>query len=248
MTNNGNNGDINRFFVRVDHHFSEKDMIWGNFSSSKSGVYTVAQAFPPGYGSWGDGGFYTQVYNGTLQHNFSPRVLNEGGFGYPRQCPSRVDTIARSGPRFPRPLRPTAGGLPERQYHGHVAIGDYGGSAATVHSSGYRQPDGNSRAPPSRPGHCELRVSSLPGSSGRTNIAERRARRFDFTGRFTNPDSSAPAQPAHAFADFSARRCCVHSPITPTAVNLFSSDALQPTCRMTGRRPPASRSIPVSAI
>ncbi len=57
VVNNPNNGDINRFFVRMDHHFSEKDTIWGNFSSSKSGTYTVAQAYPTGYGSWGDGGF-----------------------------------------------------------------------------------------------------------------------------------------------------------------------------------------------
>jgi hypothetical protein len=229
VVNNPNNGDINRFFVRVDHHFSEKDVIWGNFSSSKSGVYTVAQAFPPGYGSWGDGGFFTQVYNGTWQHNFSPRVLNEARFGYLYHGSVRLGLNTTFDPRsiFPDLYAPTVGGLPNVNINGQVAIGDYGGSARGKQFT--RQVIDNLTV--IRGAHtlkagfdiANFRVSSPPGSFGLlTSIAQNAGLgRFDFTGRYTNPDPTAPAQPAHAFADYLLGDAAFTYRSTPTAVNLF---------------------------
>jgi hypothetical protein len=230
VTNNPNNGDINRFFVRVDHHFTEKDTVWGNFSSSKSGLYTVAQAFPPGYGSWGDGGFYTQVYNGTWQHNFSPRVLNEARFGYLYHGSVRLGLNTDFDPRsiFPDLYGPLPeGGLPNVNINGSVAIGDYGGSARGKQFT--RQVIDNLTV--IRGAHtlktgfdfANFRVSSPPGAFGLlTNIAQNAGLgRFDFTGRFTNNNPSAPAQPAHSFADFLLGDPAFTYRSTPTAVNLF---------------------------
>ncbi len=44
---------------------------------------------------------------------------------------------------------------------------------------------------------------------------------FDFTGRFTDPDPTAPAQPDHAFADYLLGDAAFTYRSTPTAVNLF---------------------------
>ncbi|HWB98195.1 MAG TPA: carboxypeptidase-like regulatory domain-containing protein [Bryobacteraceae bacterium] len=231
VVNNPNNGDINRFFVRVDHHFSEKDTFWANFSSSKSGLYTVAQAYPTGYGSWGDGGFFTQVANGTWQHNFSPRMLNEARFAYLYHGSVRLGMNTDFDPRsiFPDLYGPLPeGGLPNINFGtGHVAIGDYGGSARGKQFT--RQIIDNLTM--IRGSHtfktgfdiANFRVSSPPGAFGLlTSIAQNAGLgRFDFSGRFTNSNPSQPAQPAHAFADFLLGDPAFTYRSTPTAVNLF---------------------------
>ena len=228
--NNPNNSDINRFFVRVDHHLTDKDIIWGNFNSSKSGIYNVAQAYPPGYGSWSDGGFFTQVFNGTYQRNISPRTLNEARFGYLYHGSLRLGLNTDFDPRtiFPDLYGPLpVGGLPNVNINGHASIGDYGGSARGKQYT--RQFIDNLTM--IRGAHtfkvgvdiANFRVSSPPGAFGLlTGVAQNAGfGRFDFTGRYTNNDPTRPAQPVHAFADYLLGYPASTYRSTPSAVNLF---------------------------
>src|SRR5262249_56103276 len=103
-----NDSDINRYFVRVDHRFNEKDSIWFTGNISKANPYFVAQAFPPGYGSWDNGGNDTRVGNLTWNHTLSPRVLNEARLGYTYHGPVRQghNPDFHPPPTFPHPYPP----------------------------------------------------------------------------------------------------------------------------------------------
>jgi hypothetical protein len=227
--NVGNDSDINRYFVRLDHRFSERDSLWFSGNISKADPYSVAQAFPTSYGSWSNGGNDTRVGNLTWNHSFSPRVLNEARFGYTYHGPVRQgmnnDFDARS--LFPDLYGPLPrGGLPNANINGHVAIGDYGGSDRGKQLT--RQFIDNISF--IRGSHTwkagvdigNFRMSSPPGAFGLlTGVANNAAfGRFDFNGRFTN-DSTGPAQPAHSFADFLLGYPNFSYRSTPTAVNLF---------------------------
>ena len=225
-----NNSDINRYFVRVDHRLSSEDLLWGDFNSSKSGPYTVAQAYPPGYGSWSNGGFDTKVWNLTWTRNFSPTVLNEARFGYLYHGSTRQGMNLDFDPRsiFPDLYGPLPlGGLPNVNINSHVSIGDYGGSAPgkqftrqivdnlTIVHGKHTWKTGFDLA--------NYRVSSPPGAFGMlTNVAQNAGfGRFDFNGRYTNNNPNAAAQPAHAFADFLLGYPNFTYRSTPSAVNLF---------------------------
>ena len=126
-----NDSDINRYFVRVDHRFNEKDSVWFTGNISKANPYFVAQAFPPGFGSWDNGGNDTRVGNFTWNHTLSPRVLNEARLGYTYHGPVRQGQNRDFDPRsiFPDLYGPLPlGGLPKVTVTGFASIGDYGGS------------------------------------------------------------------------------------------------------------------------
>jgi hypothetical protein len=224
-----NDSDINRYFVRVDHRFGEKDTVWFTGSISKANPYFVAQAFPEGYGSWDNGGNDTRVGNLTWNHTFSPAVLNEARVGYTYHGPVRQGMNRDFDPRsiFPDLYGPLpVGGLPQVNISGFVSIGDYGGSERGKQFT--RQFIDNITFIRSR--HTvkagvdigNFRMSSPPGAFGLLTAVANEAAfgRFGFTGRYT-VEGSGPAQPAHAFADFLLGYPNTTSRATPSAVNLF---------------------------
>ncbi|MEN6602748.1 MAG: carboxypeptidase-like regulatory domain-containing protein, partial [Bryobacteraceae bacterium] len=122
--------DVNRYSVRIDHRFSERDSIWVNLNHSKGFPYFVAQSYPNGYGSWANGGYSTQSANFTWNHTISPRTLNEFRFVYFRHASTRQGMNRDFDPRtlFPALYPVSFGGLPNINIGNHVSIGDYGGS------------------------------------------------------------------------------------------------------------------------
>jgi hypothetical protein len=227
-----NTFDINRYFLRIDHHFSSKDQVSGNFNSSKGDPYFVAQGYPLGYGSWENGGYDTKVWNLTWNRNFSPTVLNEARFGYLYHGSMRVGMNTDFDPRTLFPDLSSSlplGGLPNANITGHVAIGDYGGSDRGKQFT--RQIVDNLTFIKGK--HTfktginisNFRVSSPPASFGLGSGAAQNASfgRFDFTGRFTS--GGAASQPEFALADFLLGYPNTTYRSTPSAVNLFYNTA-----------------------
>jgi hypothetical protein len=112
--------DINRYGARLDHKLTANDSLWGSFNFSKGDPYFVAQAFPPTYGSWSNGGYKTQNLNLAHVHTFSPRATNEFRFGWFYHDSTRIGMNTDFDPRtlFPGPLRPALGRWSaEHQHH-----------------------------------------------------------------------------------------------------------------------------------
>ncbi len=227
-----NKFDINRYFLRIDHHFSSKDQISGNFNSSKGDPYFVAQAYPLGYGSWENGGFDTKVWNLTWNRNFSPSVLNEARFGYLYHGSMRLGMNTDFDPRSLFPdlsSQLPVGGLPNININNHVSIGDYGGSDRGKQFT--RQIVDNltfilgKHTFKTGINISNFRVSSPPAAFGLISGAAQNASfgRFDFTGRFTS--GGGTASPEHAFADFLLGYPNTTYRSSPSAVNLFYNTA-----------------------
>ncbi len=76
--------NVNRFDVRVDHNFSEKDQIFARFS-----LYDEPQLKPGPFGGIADGGAFNQGTQTAIAHNsalswtrsFSPTLINEARVG-----------------------------------------------------------------------------------------------------------------------------------------------------------------------
>ena len=243
-----NKFDINRYFLRIDHHFSSKDQISGNFNSSKGDPYFVAQAYPLGYGSWENGGYDTKVWNLTWNRNFSPSVLNEARFGYLYHGSMRLGMNTDFDPRSLFPdlsSQLPVGGLPNVNINNHVSIGDYGGSDRGKQFT--RQIVDNltfilgKHTFKTGINISNFRVSSPPAAFGLISGAAQNASfgRFDFTGRFTS--GGGTASPEHAFADFLLGYPNTTYRSSPSAVNLFYNTPTPRTSRMTIRSLPASR-------
>jgi hypothetical protein len=227
-----NDSDINRYFVRLDHRFSDRDSVWFSGNISKAYPYYVAQAFPSGYGSWGNGGNDTRVGTLTWNHTFTPTLLNEARFGYLYHGPVRQGINTDFDPRtlFPALYGPLPlGGLPNINFASsaaHVSVGDYGGSQRGKQLT--RQIIDNftySQSKHTIKGGFDIgnfRMSSPPGAFGLlTSVANNAGfGRFDFSGRFTN-NTTGPAQPAHSVADFLLGYPAFAYRSTPSAVNLF---------------------------
>ncbi|HWQ53414.1 MAG TPA: hypothetical protein VN442_07000, partial [Bryobacteraceae bacterium] len=205
-----NISDVNRYGVRVDHRFSNKDSIWINLNYSKGDPYFVAQGYPEKYGSWESGGYSTQSLGFTHMHTFSPTTLNEFRFGYLRHASVRQGMNKDFNPQtlFPS-LNPVAyGGLPYMGISNHVAIGDYGGSDLTPQLT----PQYVDNLTHIRGKHtfkagfdiANNRAASYPGTAGMgSGLANDAAfGRFTFTGFYTDDKALSSAQPAHAFADY----------------------------------------------
>src|SRR5581483_10297652 len=211
VVNVGNISDVNRYGGRVDHRFSDKDTLWGNFQYSKGDPYFVAQNFPPTYGQWSNGGYHTESLNVTYNHTFSPTTINEARFGWLYHGSLRLGINTDFNPQtlFPQLYGPLpVGGLPEVNITGYTSIGDYGGSARgkqyTNHYIDNLTHIRGKHTIKAGIDFANFRVTSPPGAFGLlTSIAQEAAfGRFNFTGRYTNDDLTKPAQPAHAFADF----------------------------------------------
>ena len=223
-----NDSDIHRYFARVDHKLTDNDNLSFTGNISKANPYFVAQAYPPGFGSWDNGGNDTRVGNLTWTRNISPRLLNELRAGYTYHGPVRQGMNRDFDPRtlFPDLYGPLpVGGLPTANISGFTSIGDYGGSERGKQLT--RQFIDNLTYIRGR--HTiktgvdfgNFRMSSPPGAFGLgTGIANNAALgRFDFSGRFTT-ESGTP-QPANGFADFLLGYANGTYRSTPTAVNLF---------------------------
>ena len=210
VENVGQVSDINRWGVRIDHHFSGRDQLWVNLNYSKGDPYFVAQAYPSTYGQWLNGGYSTQNGNVTWQHTFSPRTLAEVRYGYLRHASVRQGMNKDYNPLqlFPSLYPVTYGGLPDANITSHVAIGDYGGSDLTPQLT----PQYIANVTHVHGAHtikagfdfANFRAASFPsvGGLGSGLVNNAALGRFDFTGRYTNNDTTKAAQPGHAFADF----------------------------------------------
>jgi hypothetical protein len=206
-----NVSDINRFGVRLDQKLGRRDTVWGGFHYSKGSPYTVAQAFPPTYGQWSDGGYETKSVNLTHTRTFSSRAVNELRYGWFHHGSVRLGMNTDFDPRriFPDLYGPLeVGGLPNVNVSSHVGIGDYGGSRP---GNQYTQQLIDNftyvlgrHAFKAGIDFAHYRVFSFPQTFGLLSGLALNAGlgRFDFNGRFTNDNPSRAAQPAHAFADF----------------------------------------------
>jgi len=207
--NIGNISDINRYGLRVDHRFSEKDSIWVNLNHSKGDPYFVAVGYPGDYGNWANGGYSTQSANLTWNHTFAPTVLNEFRYVYFRHASVRQGLNKNFDPRslFPT-LYPVAyGGLPNMNITNHVSIGDYGGGDAAPQLT----PQFIDNITVVRGRHTIKagidiglhKAASYPFNAGMgAGLANNAAfGRFDFTGKYTL-GGPGTAQPAHSFADY----------------------------------------------
>jgi carboxypeptidase family protein len=229
VVNIGNISDVNRYGVRLDHKFSANDGLWGSFNYSKGNPYFVAQAFPPSYGSWSDGGYKTQNLNLAYVHTFSPRASNEFRIGWFYHDSPRLGMNTDFDPRqlFPGLYGPlSVGGLPNINITSHVAIGDYGGfppekqfTNQFIDNFTYVR---GSHTIKTGIDFANYRVSTPPGTFGLGSGLAQNAGlgRFDFNGRFTKNTTGA-AQPAHAFADFLLGYPGFAYRSTPGAVSLF---------------------------
>jgi hypothetical protein len=228
--NIGNISDINRYSARLDHKLSDADALWGSFNYSKGSPYFVAQGFPPGYGSWNDGGYQTENLNLTHGHTFSPFTTNEFRFGWFYHGSIRLGMNTDFDPRqlFPDLYGPLPlGGLPNVAISSHVSIGDYGGTArgkqfTSQYIDNFTHVHGRHTLKTGID-FANYRVSTPPGAFGLlSGLAQEAAfGRFTFNGRYTNNNPSAAAQPAHAFADFLLGYPVTTFRSTPTAVSLF---------------------------
>jgi hypothetical protein len=205
-----NISDINRYGLRLDHRFNEKNSIWVNLNYSKGYPYFVAVGYPPKYGNWANGGYSTQSANFTWNYAASPSTLNEARYVYFRHASVRQGLNRDFDPRslFPT-LYPVAyGGLPNINITNHISIGDYGGGDPgtqltpqfidnmTLVRSKHTIKFGVDIAR-----HKALSPPFVAGmGAGLANNAA--LGRFDFNGRYTLDDKTKSAQPAHAFADF----------------------------------------------
>lgn len=230
VTTIGNISDINRYGVRIDHKIGDRDTLWGNFNYSKGSPYFVAQAYPAAYGHWSDGGYQTENLNLTHNHTFSPRTLNEVRFGWLYHGSVRLGMNTDFNPQtlFPDLYGPLpVGGLPNINISNHVSIGDYGGSPrGKQYTNQYIDNFTHIRGRHTiKTGFdfANYRVSSPPGAFGLlTSVAQNAGfGRFDFTGRFSNNNQAAPAQPAHGYADYLLGYPVFTYRSTPSAVNLF---------------------------
>jgi Carboxypeptidase regulatory-like domain len=229
VVNIANISDINRYNVRVDHKLSDVDSLGGSFNYSKGSPYVVAQAFPPDYGSWSDGGYQTENLNLTHNHTFSARTMNEFRFGWFYHGSVRLGMNTDFDPRtlFPTLYGPLpVGGLPYMGISNHVSIGDYGGSPrgkqfTNQYIDNFTMVRGRHTLKTGID-FANYRVSSPPGAFGlAAGLAQEAAfGRFTFTGRYAS-GNAATAQPAHAYADFLLGYPVATYRSTPSAVNLF---------------------------
>jgi hypothetical protein len=229
VINLANISDINRYGARLDHKLTANDTLWGSFNYSKGDPYFVAQAFPPTYGNWSNGGYKTQNFSLTHVHTFSPSATNEFRFGWFYHDSTRIGMNTDFDPRtlFPGLYGPlSVGGLPNINITSHVAIGDYGGfppgkqfTNQFIDNFTYVR---GSHTIKTGIDFANYRVSTPPGTFGlATGLAQNAGLgRFDFNGRFTNNTTGA-AQPAHAFADFLLGYPGFTFRATPGAISLF---------------------------
>lgn len=229
VVNIGNISDINRYGVRIDHKLTPTDSLWGSFNFSKGDPYFVAQAFPPTYGSWSNGGYKTQNLNLAWVHVLSPRATNEFRFGWFYHDSTRIGMNTDFDPRtlFPDLYGPlSVGGLPNINITSHVSIGDYGGfppgkQFTNQYIDNFTYVRG-SHTIKTGIDFANYRVSTPPGTFGTgTGLAQNAGLgRFDFNGRYTNNTTGAAA-PAHAFADFLLGFPVSTFRATPGAISLF---------------------------
>jgi hypothetical protein len=246
IVNLPNISDVNRWGARIDHRFSDRDSVWINLNYSKGDPYFVAQAYPPAYGSWENGGYSTQSANFTWMHTFTPNTMNEARYGYLRHASVRQGMNRDFNPLtlFPQ-LYPVAyGGLPNANIFGHTAIGDYGGSDRTPQLT----PQYIDNFTHIRGRHtiktgfdiANHRAASFPAVGGLgSGLANNGGLgRFDFDGRYTQ---DATRQPAHGVADFllGYPYASYRSTTSPTALfystrySFYAQDDWQVTPRLT---------------
>ncbi|MCX6622439.1 MAG: TonB-dependent receptor, partial [Acidobacteria bacterium] len=193
--------NVNRYGVRVDHRFSDKDSIWAKFNYSGGFPYFLAQGTPPNYGNKTAS---RDVWNGTFTHihTLTPSTINEFRFGYLQTgytANGQNDTFNPQSlfPDLYAPAQQGLGGLPNISIANHVPIGDTGGYL--------RSPQGTTQFIDNFT-HVRGRHTLKTGVDiDRFTIATNPSATlgtFNFTGRFTNNVPASAAQPAHGFADF----------------------------------------------
>lgn len=211
--------DINRYGVRLDHRFSDRDSFWGNYNYSKGSPYFVAQAYPPSYGQWSDGGYETANLGLTWTHSLSARTLNEARFGWLYHGSVRRGMNLDYDPTqlFPGLYKPPLGGLPRIDITNYTAIGDYGGSArgkefTNQYIDNFSHVAGR-HTMKAGIDFANYRVSTPPGVSGLgTSVAQDAGfGRFTFTGRYSG----------NSVADFLLGYPVTTYRSTPYALSLF---------------------------
>jgi Carboxypeptidase regulatory-like domain/TonB dependent receptor-like, beta-barrel len=128
--------DSNTFDVRVDHNFSDKDMMFGRYSYAKS--YQIYPGALPGIADGaparpGSGPTLAQDIALSETHIFSPTFINEARIGYSRLHDVRVQFGGNDLSNIPAqygiqgiPQFPENGGLPSINIGGYSNLGGGG--------------------------------------------------------------------------------------------------------------------------
>jgi hypothetical protein len=208
VANVGQTIDIMRYLARVDHHFSDKDTLWGGFTFSDGHPMTQSQGYGATYGNFSSVGHITGDVNMTYQHTFSPTTLNEvkGGWFY-----HAVDRFGQNWDVDPKKWFPTlypqfVGGLPQMNITGFANVGDYGYAFSKQYTIQYTDNFTHIMGRHTLKAGFNLlseRESRPSGAYGfQTALGQEGGfGRFGFSGRYATVGGSA-VQPANAFADY----------------------------------------------
>jgi hypothetical protein len=205
-----NISDINRFGARIDHRFSDKDSLWGNFTSSKNLPAFFIRGYPPGYGH-GTSSAQTTSFSATEVHTFSPRTLNEIRFAWFNLGWAIIGINTEFDPLklFPDLYAQPIGGLPNVNISSHVGIGDRGGRKGRAREPVTELIDNFTHVHGRHTlktgitvDHWQTDFTEYVYGKDQGEANDAAFGRFDFNGRFTNNVPTGTAQPAHAFADF----------------------------------------------
>jgi hypothetical protein len=207
VVNVGQTIDIMRYLARVDHHFSEKDVVWGGFTFSDGNPFTQAQGYGPTYGNFSSVGHFTYDLNITYTHTFSPTTLNEARAGYFSHQVNRWGTNLTLDPKqwFPTLYPMPYGGLPQMNVTGFANVGDYGWTASKQLTKQYTDNFTHIVGKHTLKAGFNMlseRMNRFASAYGfQTAVGQEGAfGRFGFNGRYTA--AGAAAQPAHDFADY----------------------------------------------
>jgi hypothetical protein len=130
-TSVGNIFGVNRYSLKIDQNFDEKNTLTLSASYNSGSPYFVANGTPATYGNFSDGGYIDPFVSLAYTHTFGPNALNELRGGYFDHKSVRIGQNTNFDPStlFPTLYKPLPfGGLPTLNVAGFQAISDTGGS------------------------------------------------------------------------------------------------------------------------
>jgi hypothetical protein len=120
--------DLNAADLRIDYQLSDRDSLYGVYSSNVGYPWAVSLGGPPSYGNASDYGYKTFSYSLVETHTFSPTTVNYFRVGWFDHLSIRSGQNLDCDPRslFPQLTPSPNRGLPTMNMQGYTSIGDTG--------------------------------------------------------------------------------------------------------------------------